>query len=204
MIVAGAGGHAREIAGILAELGETNGVYLFDDISASAPEVIWGTFPVVREASAARKLLLQDARFILGVGKPAYRKALYEKLIDLGGAPYSVISPFAHVGRFNTILGDGLNIMTGAVITEDVVVGNGSLIHINASVHHDCRIGLFCELSPGCRLLGKVATGNCVSIGSNAVVLPGITIGDHAVIGAGAVVTKNVPAGTVVKGVPAK
>jgi len=43
-----------------------------------------------------------------------------------------------------------------------------------------------------------------MSIGANAIVLPGVTIGDGAVIAAGAIVTKDVPANTIVGGVPAK
>ncbi|KRK39495.1 sugar O-acetyltransferase [Loigolactobacillus bifermentans] len=41
-------------------------------------------------------------------------------------------------------------------------------------------------------------------LGANVTVLPGVTVGEHAIVGAGAVVTKNVPANTVVAGVPAK
>jgi acetyltransferase-like isoleucine patch superfamily enzyme len=46
--------------------------------------------------------------------------------------------------------------------------------------------------------------GDCVFIGANATVLMGVTIGDHAVVGAGAVVTRDVPPYTVVTGVPAR
>jgi sugar O-acyltransferase (sialic acid O-acetyltransferase NeuD family) len=204
MIIAGAGGHARELAGILAERNETSELFFFDDVSTDLVPPIWGRFPVVQRLDMAKKIIEKDPRFIIGVGKPAVRKALYQKFIDMGGEPYSVISPHAHVGEFNVMLGEGQNIMNGAVLTQDISIGKGCLIHIHVSVHHDCRIGDFCELSPGSRLLGKTTIGNLVSIGSNAVILPGISVGDHAIVGAGAVVTKNVAAGSTVKGVPAR
>jgi len=49
-----------------------------------------------------------------------------------------------------------------------------------------------------------VKIGNYVYVGSSAVILPGVTIGDHSVIGAGAVVTNDIPAFSVVMGVPAR
>ena len=53
-------------------------------------------------------------------------------------------------------------------------------------------------------LPAPIHIGKRVWIGSNATVLPGVTIGDGAVVAAGAVVTRDVPANTVVGGVPAK
>ena len=52
--------------------------------------------------------------------------------------------------------------------------------------------------------VGDVVIGDDVWIGANAVILPGVTIGSHVVVAAGAVVTKDVPANTLVGGVPAK
>lgn len=51
---------------------------------------------------------------------------------------------------------------------------------------------------------GQVHIGSHVFIGANATILPGVTIGDYAVIGAGSVVTHDIPARTVAAGVPAK
>lgn len=56
----------------------------------------------------------------------------------------------------------------------------------------------------GCTKIGQVHIGNHVFIGANTTILPGVTIGDYAVIGAGSVVTHDVPARTVIAGVPAK
>lgn len=52
--------------------------------------------------------------------------------------------------------------------------------------------------------LGRIKIGNRVFIGANATIMPGVTIGDNAVVGAGSVVTHDVPAGAVVAGVPAR
>ncbi|MCT3430976.1 hypothetical protein EFQ32_09720 [Limosilactobacillus fermentum] len=52
--------------------------------------------------------------------------------------------------------------------------------------------------------IAKVTIGNDVWIGGKATILPGVTIGDNVVVAAGAVVTKDVPANTIVAGVPAR
>lgn len=51
---------------------------------------------------------------------------------------------------------------------------------------------------------GKIVIGNNVNIGWDAIIMPGVTVGDNCIIGAGAVVTKDIPSNSVVAGVPAK
>ncbi|MCM2603285.1 sugar O-acetyltransferase [Rossellomorea marisflavi] len=81
-------------------------------------------------------------------------------------------------------------------------IGDGSLIGMNVSIatlNHglDMKTRNTTYASP-------VTIGKSVWIGSGSTILPGVTIGDRAVVAAGAVVTKDVPEGTVVAGVPAK
>ncbi|MFL5745284.1 MAG: sugar O-acetyltransferase [Niastella sp.] len=85
----------------------------------------------------------------------------------------------------------------GGITTEDnVLIGPG--VKLLSEGH---------PLSPEERhslLPGKIHIGQNVWIGAGATILPGITVGPNAVVAAGAIVTKNVPANTVVAGIPAK
>ena len=83
------------------------------------------------------------------------------------------------------------------------------LIEIGDDVTMSIRVTLMAhdagtKKTTGYTRLGQIKIGNHVFLGANATVLPGVTIGDGAVIGAGSVVTRDVPAGTVAAGVPAR
>ncbi len=94
----------------------------------------------------------------------------------------------------------GLTILDTAPVTigDDVLIGPGVTI---ACATHPLNAE---ERRSGVEIAKPVTIGNTVWIGIGASVLPGVTIGDNAVIAAGAVVTKDVPADTMVAGVPAK
>lgn len=86
----------------------------------------------------------------------------------------------------------------GVYIGDDVRIGPFTLITtVNHPLNAEERKGTYAYCSP-------VHIGNNVWIGGSCTILPGVTIGDNAVIGAGSVVTKDVPANTLVCGVPAK
>jgi sugar O-acyltransferase (sialic acid O-acetyltransferase NeuD family) len=204
MVIAGAGGHALEILAVLRENQYKGSIHFFDDVTALPAAKILEKYPIIHTIEDLRSAFVTDPEFIIAVGKPALRKSLAIKMKDAGGSMQSIISHSAFIGSEAVKLGEGLNIMPAAVITANISIGTGSLVHIHCSIHHDTEIGEYCELSPGCRILGKVKIGSFVSIGAGAVILPGIRLGDYAVIGAGAVVTKDVAASQTVTGVPAK
>lgn len=202
MIIAGAGGHAREIWDILSSQGISR-PYFFDNISPQLPKGIPIDYWIKDDVSAAR-ILLQDPDFILGTGNPIVRKKLYDLFMSLGGRTCSCVASSAIISNESVEIGEGVNIMHRAFISNHVQVGKGSLINTNAHLHHDVQIGDFCELGPGSLLLGKIRLGNYVFVGAGAILLPGVQVDKGAVIGAGAVVTKNIPAGITVKGSPAR
>jgi sugar O-acyltransferase (sialic acid O-acetyltransferase NeuD family) len=204
MLLAGAGGHSIELLGILLDNQYAGKIYFFDDSPNAANASTYEGYPLLNSIEKAIPVLQMDPEFILAVGKPIHRKIMDQKLSGAGGKLVSLISKRTSIGNYRVELATGLNIMTGAVITNRIQVGRGTLIHIHCSIHHDVVIGDYCELSPGCRLLGKAKLGSGISVGAGAIVLPGVKIGDNAVIGAGAVVTQDVQGGITVMGIPAR
>ena len=101
------------------------------------------------------------------------------------------------VGKNTMIsLGAKLDMHRGEVtIGDDCLITKGCVI-----LSHD---GSAKMVHPGSNGYGKVVIGNHVFIGVNAIILPNVTIGDHAVIAAGAVVTKDVAPETLMAGNPA-
>ena len=109
-------------------------------------------------------------------------------------------------------IGDNAVIMMGAVINIGAVIGEGTMIDMGAVLGGRATVGKNCHIGAGTVLAGVIEPPNAtpviieddVVIGANAVVLEGCRVGKGAVVAAGAVVIGDVPAGTVVAGVPAK
>lgn len=110
---------------------------------------------------------------------------------------HSIIGRSAIVEN-NTRIGEMVTIQTNSYITANMVIEDGVFIGPCFSSSNDNGMGDGNE-----ELRGPILKANC-KIGNNASLLPGIIVGDHAVVGAGAVVTKNVKSYTTVVGNPAK
>jgi len=83
-------------------------------------------------------------------------------------------------------------------------VGARTFCMTKTHVGHDAQVGADCELAPGTVIAGHAVLGDGVRCGIGVLVRPFITIGDGARLGAGAVVVKDVPAGEVWVGNPAR
>lgn len=205
MLIVGAKGFAKEILEVFEQLGLVNEIVFFDNVSIDVPLFLYDKFKVIKSFEEVETYFKDvDKKFVLGIGNPKYRKALSEKLIEMGGELTSIVSPITTIGKYGNSIGDGCNIMTGVVLTSDIKIGKGVLINLNCTIGHDCVLGDFVELSPNVNVSGRCSIGENTVLGTNAVIIPDIKIGKNCIIAAGAVVTKDIPDNCLVAGVPAQ
>lgn len=143
--------------------------------------------------------------FCLAIGNPHGRARiqLHERLVEEGLSPITLAHPTAWIAE-NATVGAGSQILAGAIVGVEARLGRECIVNTKASVDHECVLEDGVELAPGVTLCGVVRLGVNAWVCAGATVLPRITIGDDATVGAGSVVTLDVPRGVTVVGVPAK
>lgn len=147
--------------------------------------------------------LAYSAKFICAVGAPEIRLRLVERAMKLGATFATVVHPHATVTSWVT-LGRGVVVTAGARLTNRIEARDHVHLNLNSTVGHDCTIDDFVTASPGVHVSGGVHIGAGAFLGTGAVVLEKLTVGAWARIGAGSVVTQDVPSDSTWVGVPAR
>jgi sugar O-acyltransferase (sialic acid O-acetyltransferase NeuD family) len=101
-------------------------------------------------------------------------------------------------------IGEGSVICSGVSGTVNVTIGKYVNVNLNCTLGHDCVIEDYVNLTPDVNVSGYVRIKEGANIGCGAVLLPDVIIGKRAIVGAGAVVTKDIPDNQVWIGTPAK
>jgi maltose O-acetyltransferase len=127
-------------------------------------------------------------------------------LLGSVGAGVFLEAPFHCAYGFNLHLGEGVYMNAGCVVldTATVRLGAGTMLGPNVSLLCPEHAMDPAQRAAGLEVARPITIGHSVWIGGGATVLGGVTIGDNATVAAGAVVTRDVAAGAVVKGVPAR
>ena len=165
---------------------------------------------VIGEWSAIEPVLLANADSIEYADVECDRRNSAVPLLDLRGVN-ARIEPGAII-RDQVEIGDNAVIMMGAIVNIGAVIGEGTMIDMGAVLGGRATVGKRCHIGAGTVLAGVVEPASAtpviieddVMIGANAVVLEGVHVGRRAVVAAGAVVTTDVPDEAVVAGIPAR
>jgi len=204
VLILGAGGHAQVAADILLRAQDTGQIvdpigYLDDD-AALHSKVLLG-LPVLGPIAALGQI--PHEAIIIAIGNNQIRRRLAGELTLAGETfitarhPASIIAPDVKIGP-GTMICAGVVINTGSIIGAHVILNTG------CTVDHHNRVENYVHIAPGAHTGGEVLIEKGALVGIGATIAPRAAVGAWATVGAGAVVTKPVPPGVTVVGVPAR
>lgn len=137
---------------------------------------------------------------------------MFNKIKNLLLVPYRLYmqryKPVEWARKLGVNMGDNIYIYGNVQwSSEPWIITLGNNVHITEGVKfitHDGGSLILRRFTPDLEMTFPIVVGDYVYIGTNAIILPGVTIGENSIVAAGSVVTKDVPSGTVVAGVPAR
>lgn len=216
LVVAGASGFGRETLDVIAAM------------NAAAPEPVFDVVGVLDDKPSADNLARLERRsvtylgpleqwfaamsrvdpadrpaYVVGIGAPLVRARLVALFEAAGLRAASVVHPAALIGT-NVRLGAGTVICAGAILSTEVELGAHCHVNPGAVLGHDTVLGDFVSVNPSATVSGAVHISDRSLVGAGSVVLQGLDVGADVTIGAATCVTRHVPDGVVVKGVPGR
>jgi sugar O-acyltransferase (sialic acid O-acetyltransferase NeuD family) len=164
-------------------------------------------YPILGKLQDAGRIIAENAidNVVLAVGDNWSRRKIW---LDLAQArpglkyppvkhPSAVVAATANIGR-------GAALLASSHVGAGSCVGEFSIVNTGSSLDHDCTMHNFSSIAPGVFMGGLVEIGECSAVGVGASISDRISIGNHAVIGTGSVVVRDIPDFVVAYGNPAR
>ncbi len=209
LCIIGAGGFAREVAWLVRDINHASWKYQFlgyvvSDLSRvgehDARDKILGDFNWLEGNKGKVDALA------MGIGNPAVKAGLAAELEsrfpNLEWPP--LVHPSVQFDAGSARVGRGVVLCAGTIGTVNLILEPFSMLNLACTIGHEARIGEACVLNPTVNISGGVTLEREVSVGTGAQILQYVRVCSGAIVGAGAVVNKDVPPRETVVGVPAK
>ena len=209
IVIIGAGGFAREVEWLIRDINAVTPKYTFlgyvvSDVGRlgelDSRDKVLGDFSWIESNADAVDALA------LGIGNPAAK-------IEIGAElsarfPHlewpALIHPTVQLDWPSARIGRGVVLCAGIIGTVNLTFGDYAMVNLACTIGHEAEIGRCAVLNPTVNISGGVVLEDGVLVGTGAQILQYKRVSSGAVVGAGAVVTRDVAAGDTVGGVPAK
>ena len=205
LVIIGNGGHAKVVIDILEERGDYNILGIIT--KNKGDEISIGSYQVLGDDNLLKELFNQGVKFaVIGVGgftDNIRRKRIYENLKNIGFQIISAIHPTASISR-TVLMGEGNVVFSGVVINPYVRMGNNIIVATGSTIDHDSEIKDHSFISAGVTVGAETKIEEEVLLALGSKVISGVTICKGTLIGAGALVTREISEPGTYFGMPAK
>lgn len=205
IVIIGAGDFGKEIAWLIEDINTKEEQYKIlgyvDDNKELVGQKLNG-YEVIGDADYLNKLSkIRKIYSVISIQSFKVKKLLVDKLKSIKWE--TLIHPSAIITR-TVEIGEGTVITAGNIVSNNVFIGNHCSINLSCTVGHDNRIEDYVSVMPGCNLSGFVTLKEGSYLGTGTKIIQSKTVGNNSIIGAGAVVIKDIPDNCTAVGNPAK
>lgn len=201
VIIIGNGGHARVLVDILQHC-KKKIIGFTSPVHESNPFQI----PYLgrdKEILTYNPNAIELVNGIGSVSNTVHRKEIFEYFKSKNYSFATIVHSKAVIAE-SSVLGEGTQIMAGAIIQPFVKIADNTIINTSVNIDHDCIIGRHCHIAPGTIFSGNVEIGDSTHVGTGVTIIQNVKVGKEVLIGAGSLVLRNIDGNSKVFGVPAK
>lgn len=204
LYIIGAGGFGREVAWLVERINEiepTWNIKGFIDDNESR----WGTkendYVVLGGCDYLKTL--GEVYAVCAIGAAKVRKSVIEKIQESSIKFATLIDPSVLISK-RVEVGEGTIICANSILTVDIKIGKHVIINWDCTIGHDNIIDDFVTIYPSVNVSGNVHLGECSELGTGMQIIQGKTVAKNTIIGAGAVVVRDIEVSGTYVGSPAK
>ena len=202
LIIIGASGFGREVAWLAERINAIKPTWDLLGFIDLAGSLING-YPVLGNTSSVSGY--DDSFFVCAVGASRTREIIVDKIkaVKPNVNFATLIDPSVELSELVQI-GEGSIICAHTILTVNIKIGSHVIINLDCTVGHDAVLKDFVTLYPSVNVSGATVIGHCSELGTGMQIIQGKTVGDRSIVGAGAVVVKDIPDDCTAVGSPAK
>lgn len=205
ILIFGAGGFGREVQWLIERINQKKPsweiVGYLDDGVEPGTEVngyqVLGGIEKLKEYDSSISV-------VCAVGSADVRRKIVAKVKQMGQYQFpNLIDPDVKNSQFLE-LGEGNIICAGNILTVNITIQDFAIINLSCTIGHDVVIESFATIYPGTNISGCTHVESGVELGTGSKIIQGKTIGKNTIVGAGAVVVRDLPGDCTAIGIPAK
>ncbi len=201
LIIIGAGGFGREVSWLVERINavspQWNLLGFVDDNPEIQSKIIDG-YKVISKIDELNNY--PDAYVVCCIANTAVRKKIVGKVHN----PFATLVDPCAILSSKVEIGEGSVVCANIVATVDIKIGKHNIIDVSSTIGHDAVLEDFVTLYPSVNVSGNTLIKNGVELGTGTQVIQGLTVGENTIVGAGAVVTRDLPDNCTAVGAPAK
>jgi sugar O-acyltransferase (sialic acid O-acetyltransferase NeuD family) len=206
IVIVGAGGLGREVLMLLHQINHVSPSWdilgFYDDAVPSHGLLRLPYLGTIDQLNSQTSTPLNVA---IGIGNCHAKAQVVQRLTNpVLKFPVLLHPSVIHQPELENQFGQGTIICQNCILTTNITLGKHVFLNLACTVGHDALLDDYCSLMPQVAISGGVRLGKGVYMGTNSSILQNLNVGAFTTVGAGAVVTQNLPSYATAVGVPAR